>query len=353
MSQPSEPARPFSLARILMLVLPVAIVLIAAFVWSKQLVPTAQKQMSENVFARMLSTNAAAQNAPMSFADKNGDLVADSPEDPAECNSPDVLVFSFVAAENESAPEEAWKELLGALGDKAGRDVKYVHFSSVSDQMAALRNGEVHVVGLNTGVVPMAVERDGFVPLCTFGHEDGSYGYTMELLVPADSSLKGIKDLRGHKITFTRPDSNSGCKALLVLLKNDFDMRPDQDYQWGFSLGHEESIKGIANKELEAAPVASDILARMIEQQEISADAVRSIYTSERFPPATIGYVYNLAPELRDAIRETLVDYDLTGTGLEGQFGADIVKLVPVNYKDAWANARRINQVVADARAGS
>ena len=210
----------------------------------------------------------------------------------------------------------------------------------------ALKKGELHIAGLNTGIVPLAVQRSGFVPLCTFGREDGTFGYTMQLLVPADSPIKDIDGVKGHKVTLTRPDSNSGCKVLLIA-GDEYDLQPDRDYTWGFSLGHEESIKGVAAKEFEAAPVASDILARMVEQNEVDPNAFRSIHESERFPPATIGFVYNLTPELRDAIRETLLAFELPGTGLEGEFGADVTKLVPVNYKQDWANARRIDQLVA------
>jgi phosphonate transport system substrate-binding protein len=338
-------------ARILKVVLPVAVVGFAAYVWATRLEPTAREQLSANVFARMLSANAAASGTAMSYADKDGDFVADSPDDPAQCIAPEVLVFSFVAGDVESVPEAGWKEVLAALAEKAGREVKYIHYTTVDEQLAALKKGDLHIAGLNTGIVPVAVQRDGFVPLCTFGREDGSYGYTMQLLVPADSPIKDIAGIKGHKVTFTRPDSNSGCKAPLVLLK-DHDMQPDRDYAWGFSLGHEESIKGVAAKELEAAPVASDILARMVERGEIDANAVRSIYESERFPPATIGIAYNLTPELRDAIRGALLGFDLTGTGLEGEFGADATKLVPVNFKNDWANTRRIDELIAQARAG-
>ncbi|HEY3391952.1 MAG TPA: phosphate/phosphite/phosphonate ABC transporter substrate-binding protein, partial [Lacipirellulaceae bacterium] len=220
------------------------------------------------------------------------------------------------------------------------------------EQLKALRDGELHIVGLNTGAVPLAVQRDGFVPLCTFGREDGSYGYTMKVLVPADSPIKKLADVKGHKVTFTRPDSNSGCKALLVLLSEEYDLQPDRDYTWGFSLGHEESIKDVAAEEAQVAPVASDILARMVEQGEVDPDAFRSIHESERFPPATIGVAYNLTPELRDAIRQTLLGVDLRGTGVEGEFGAEVTKLVPVNYKQDWANARRIDQLAAQSRKG-
>jgi phosphonate transport system substrate-binding protein len=276
--------------------------------------------------------------------------VADSPADPAKCIAPEVLVFSFVAGEAESVPQEAWQQLLAQLADKTGKEVKYVHYDTADEQLAALAKGDLHIAGLNTGIVPAAVRRSGFVPLCTFGHDDGSYGYTMQLLVPAGSPIKDITDIKGHKVTFTRPDSNSGCKALLVLLKDEHGLQPDRDYAWGFSMGHEESIQGVAAKEFEAAPVASDILARMVEKNEVDANAFRSIHESERFPPATIGIVHNLAPELRTAIGETLLAFDLRGTGLEGEFGADVTRFVPVNYKNDWANARRIDQLIAQAR---
>ncbi len=173
----------------------------------------------------------------------------------------------------------------------------------------------------------------------------------MQFLVPKGSEIKSLADVRGHKVMFTRLDSNSGFKAPLVLLMDPkYNMLPDRDYEWGFSQGHEESIKKIADKEFQVAPVASDILARMIGQGEVQADQVTSIYTSERFPPATLGIVYNLTPALQTEIRDALIGFNLKGTGLEGEFGPDATKLVAVNYKDDWANTRRIDQVVADVR---
>jgi phosphonate transport system substrate-binding protein len=357
-----------SFRRVLLVVVPVAILAIAAYLWSRTLESKARESMSENVFARILASQAAAGDemsknvvgaiaekggaaagTAMKYTDKDGDFVADSPDDPAKCIDPQVLMFSFVAGETESVPEEKWKEVLAALGEKTGREVKYIHYATMGEQLAALKNGELHIAGLNTGNVPLAVVSDGFVPLCTFGREDGTYGYTMQVLVPADSPIKEIEGVKGRKVTMTRPDSNSGCKALLMLL-NEKGLRPDRDFAWGFSLGHEESIKGVAAKDFEVVSVASDILQRMEEQGEVEPEAIRTIYESERFPPATIGYVYHLTPELRTAIREVLVGFNLVGTGLEGEFGADATKLVAVDYKNDWASARRIDQLIAQAR---
>ena len=346
----TEPQSPLSLARILKVVLPVAVLAAAAYWWSSTLEATARKEMASNVVARMFTAENVPVIAEMSFPDADKDMVADPPTDAAQLITPDVLVFSYVASEEEGPSEETWKELLAAVKEKTGKEVKFVHYTDVNEQLAALKKGELHVTGLNTGLVPIAVDRDGFVPLCTFGSSDGSYGYTMKLIVPAGSPIKDPVQIKGHKVTFTRPDSNSGCKAPFVLLKDTYKLMPERDYQWSFSLGHEDSIKRVAAKEFEVAPVASDVLARMVEKGEVDPAAIETIYTSERFPPATIGYAYNLAPELRDGIREVLLGFNWSGTGLEKEFGPETTKFVPVSYKDDWANTRRIDQVIAEAR---
>lgn len=354
MSQPTEPRPAISIARILSIVLPAAVVGIAAYALASRSVTTARDEIAPNILSRMFTAETIPAVDQMDYPDKDGDLLADAPDDPSKCIDPQVLVFSFVAGEVQSVEEPKWKELLAALAEKTGRELKYTHYSSVGEQLAALKNGEAHIAGLNTGIVPTAVQRDGFMPLCTFGRDDGTFGYTMQFLVPVGSSIKKVGDIRGHKVMFTRLDSNSGFKAPLVLLMDKpYNMMPERDYEWGFSQGHEESIKRIATKEFEIAPVASDILARMVEQGDVKADEFVSVYESERFPPATLGIAYNLTPELRTNIHDALVGFDLKGTGLEGEFGADVTKLVPVKYKDDWANTRRIDQVVADARSNN
>jgi len=355
MSNPATPQPSLSIKRILSVILPAVVVGIAAYVIASRSASVSRDDIAPNILSRMFVSESVPPTSQIAFTDADGDFVADIPDDPSECIDPPTLNFSFIAAEEESVKEPKWKELLDALAKKTGREVKYTHYAAINDQLAALKNGKVHIAVLNTGVVPTAVQRDGFVPVCTFGGEDGSYGYTMQFLVPKGSAIKNLADVRGHKVMFTRLDSNSGFKAPLVLLMDaPYNMMPDRDYEWGFSQGHEESIKKIAAKEFQVAPVASDIVARMIEQGEVQADDFTSIYTSERFPPATLGFAYNLRPELQTAIRDTLVGYKLKGTGLENEFGPDATTLVAVNYKDDWANARRIDQVIADVRgAGS
>jgi phosphonate transport system substrate-binding protein len=190
----------------------------------------------------------------------------------------------------------------------------------------------------------------GFVPVSTLGRADGSFGITMQLIVPAASLVQTVRDLRGHRLTFTDTTSNSGFKAPVVLLWTDFGLAPDRDYSWGFSFGHEASIRGVADGDLEAAAVASDMLARALgepdDARRVDAKKLRVIYTSERFPPAALGYAHDLRPELAEAIRGALLEFSWNGTGLDKVFGSDATRFVPVAYKDDFAIVRRIDDAL-------
>jgi phosphonate transport system substrate-binding protein len=128
---------------------------------------------------------------------------------------------------------------------------------------------------------------------------------------------------------------------------NDFDLLPQRDFEWAFTYGHDASIQGIASGKYQAAPTASDMLARATSRGEIDDSKYRVIYESERFPPASLGYVHNLAPELAEKVTRTFKDFNWSGTGLEREFApSGVTSFVPVRYKDDWALVRRIDDAM-------
>ncbi len=168
--------------RVLAVVLPIAVVGLAAYWWSTKLESQARSDMASSVVGRMFTAEPMPTGGALAFADADNDLVADPPTDPTKLINPDVLVFSYVATEEGGPSEDTWTELTAALKEKTGKEVKVSHFPAADEQMTALQKGELHIVGLNTGLVQKAVEQYGFVPLCTLGRADGSWGYTMEFL---------------------------------------------------------------------------------------------------------------------------------------------------------------------------
>lgn len=333
----------FSMTRLMLTIIVVLLIAFVAFQVGVQ-VPQADSSRTKRIFG--LDKPRANLLADI-YTDADGDKVADPPTEPERWVDPQVILFSYIAAPNSEAYEVAWKPLVDHLSQATGKPVQYVRFESARDQLLALREGRLHVTALNTGNVPEAVSLYGFVPVAAPAKSDGTHGYTMNIIVPADSSIKTPADIKGKQIAFTDPSSNSGCKAPMVLLMTDFNLEPEVGYTLVFSRGHEESIAGVAGGKYEVAAVASDMLERAIARGDIEASAVRVIYESERFPAAAVGYVYNLKPALADKIREALLAFQVEDASITQELAEGVVGFAPVSYKDDWALVRRIDEVVS------
>jgi phosphonate transport system substrate-binding protein len=305
--------------------------------------------MHERVFG---AAGPTANRLSHEYTDRDGDLVADPPTDSAQQITPERLVFSYVAGTDTQRQGEVWQPLMTALSEATGCPVEYLAFEDQEDQLRALKDGRLHIAGLNTGTVPLAVNACGFVPVSALARADGSFGYTMQIIVPSNSPLQKVQDLKGQRITFTKPSSNSGFKAPVVLLMQDFDLQPGRDYDYGFSTSHAESVRRIAARQLRAAPVASDLVDRTVEIEGLDPAAIRVIYESERFPPAAIGYAHNLSPAFVAAIRDVLVGYQLEDAALEGEFGpSQVSQLVAIDFKNDWSVVRRIDDAMGHVHA--
>jgi phosphonate transport system substrate-binding protein len=325
--------------------------LITAFIGATAYYLTVQKPMEELLAAESQKTlhlsgleNPIVHRLDPRYTDANGNMIADPPADPARQIDPQTLEFSYIPQDDMADDEASFKDLMAAISQATGKPVKYFPATTTDEQLVALRDGKLHITALNTGNVPRGVCAAGFVPFAGLGDDAGSSKYQMEILVRPDSTIRTVEELRGHVLTLTDPGSNSGYKAPLVLLKSDYGLLPGPDFKIRFSYSHQQSIKGLADGTYEAIAVANDVLNREIGAGRIKADQFRSIYQSESFPTAAIGYAYNLKPELAAKIRKVVLDFSWKGTSLEKEFAAsNQTRFVPVDYKNDWALVRRID----------
>jgi phosphonate transport system substrate-binding protein len=278
------------------------------------------------------------------LTDANGDLVADPPADAAKLIDPEVLIFSTLGSDLEQE-QEIWKEFVDHLGKVTGKKVELqVRRYQTAQDLEDIREGRTHVQSLNTGMVPAGVNAGGYVPLVVMANAEGKFGYEMEILVPRDSSIQSPKDLKGQSLAVTSPFSLSSYRTPIVVLDEEFQLKPFTGYQLVNAGLQEQAIQGVAQKRFAATAVANDYLKRILERNNIAPEAVRSIYKSKAFPPATFGHTYALKPELAAKVREAFLNFDWKGTNLEKSYAAaNQSKFVPVNYKDDFAPVRAID----------
>ena len=210
------------------------------------------------------------------YCDRNGDLLADAPTDPADWANPDTLIFAYTPVEDPAVYAEAWSDFLTYMEEVTGKDVLFFPVQSNAAQIEAMRSGRLHIAGFNTGSNPLAVNCAGFNPFTIMASLDGGFGYEMEIITYPGSGIESVEDIRGGKLAFTSPTSNSGFKAPSAILKADFGMMSETDFEPLFSGKHDNSILGVANKDYPAASIANSVMSRMLSRGVITEDQVVS-----------------------------------------------------------------------------
>ncbi|MEM7170838.1 MAG: phosphate/phosphite/phosphonate ABC transporter substrate-binding protein [Pseudomonadota bacterium] len=307
------------------------------------------------LLAGSLSLPAAAQDCERGdldsrYCDTNGDLVADAPTDPADWVDPDTLVFAYTPVEDPAVYKEAWSDFLDHMKEVTGKDVVFFPVQSNAAQIEAMRSGRLHVAGFNTGSNPLAVNCAGFVSFTIMASEDGNFGYEMEIITHPDSGITAVEDIKGRTLAFTSPTSNSGFKAPSAILKAEFGMEAEKDFEPTFSGKHDNSILGVANKDYDAASIANSVKSRMISRDVISEDDTITIYKSQTFPTTGFGHVYNLHPDLAEKVKEAFFSFewdkpDGTPTSLKVEFEkSNEGQFIPITYQEHWDVIRTIDK---------
>ncbi|MFP3947656.1 MAG: phosphate/phosphite/phosphonate ABC transporter substrate-binding protein [Gemmatimonadota bacterium] len=277
------------------------------------------------------------------YCDRDGDLVADTPDDPGLILDPSTLIFAYTPVEDPAQFREVWVDFLDHMEATVGRAVRFFPVQSNAAQIEAMRAGRLHVAGFNTGSVPLAVSCAGFVPMTMMAREDGSYGYEMEILAHADGDIRTVEDLRDRTLAFTSPTSNSGYKAPSVLLEEEFDLLPGRDFEATFSGRHDNSVLGVLHGDYEAAAVANIVIDQVLARGVGDPDDLRVLYRSETFPTTAYGVSNRLDPELADRVRRSFRTFAWEGSALAAEFAPE-ARFVPITYEEHWSVIRRIDQ---------
>ncbi len=299
------------------------------------------------LFAAASAANAAEcenrGNLDVRFCDDDGDLVADTPKDSSEWLDPDTLIFSYTPVEDPSVYENVFTEFMTYLSNKTGKRVRWYGAESYAAQVEAMRSGRLHVAGISTGPTVFGVNLAGYVPFAIMCKGDGTFGYKLQLITHKDSDIKEVKDMKGRKIAHVTPSSNSGNQAPRALFK-DMGVTPDVDYKVIYSGKHDNSIMGVANKDYDAAPIASSVLDRMATKGVVNRNDLRIIWESQPFPTTSYGMAHNLHPDLQKKVRAAFLTFDWKGTGLAKEFGKQADTFCPITFQEHWKPIRLIQK---------
>lgn len=344
MNEAQSQRREFSLSR---LVGPVAIAGVVAAIAYLYGVNSVEQPSGELEGLRIYGMDSPIQNRLHDvFTDNDGDLVADLPKDESQWLDPPVLNFSYLSYDQQRY-QETWSKFLVFMAEQTGKEVNYLVMDSADEQLQAIKDGQLHITGINPGAVPIAVNACGFVPVYGFGKDGSPITYTMKIIVPKGSVISKVSELAGHTLTLTTPASNSGWKAPLTLLKRDFQLLPVRDFAIIFSGSHLGSLQRIASGTSEIAATASDEMNLAITHGHVSEDQIKTIYESEPFPNNIFGHLHNLQPALAEKVRQSFIDFPWSESELETVFGViGAAGFQAISYKDDLKLIREIDDAM-------
>jgi phosphonate transport system substrate-binding protein len=275
------------------------------------------------------------------YTDADGDLVADTP---AKTVTPSALLFAYTPGEDPATYRTIWDRFLQHLEKVVEKPVRFFPAQSNTAQIEAMRAGRLHIAAFGTGAVPIAVNCAGLVPFAIMGGANGILGYEMEIITHPGSGIRTPADLKGRKLAFTSPTSNSGFKVPSVLLRSEFGLEADKDYTAVFAGRHENSVLGVTTKDYDAAAIANEVMHRMIARGVVKKDQIVTVYKSDTFPTAGFGLAHDLDPRLAAKVREAFFSFRWEGTKLAKEFAVlGVSKFMPINYRDDWALVRKID----------
>ena len=275
------------------------------------------------------------------YCDEDGDLLADAPKDPRRLKDPETLFFTNSPLDDPAVFNKLLQPFVDHLAKCTGRKVRYYDVYSSAAAIEAMRSGRMHIGTMSSGDTAFAVNVAGAHPLGIRGDASGPQGYYLWMIVKKDSPYQKLSDLKGKRIAHTTPSSNSGNLAPRALFPAE-GLVPDRDYKPLFSGKHENSISGVAAGDYDAAPIAHDILERMVERGTVKLDEFRIIWKSRNFPPGGLSMAHDLAPALAAKIRECTYAFRYPPDMQKGFQGAD--RWLPIDYKKDWEIIRKVAQ---------
>ncbi|MDD5031524.1 MAG: phosphonate ABC transporter substrate-binding protein [Patescibacteria group bacterium] len=138
----------------------------------------------------------------------------------------------------------------------------------------------------------------------------GSATYKSIIVVKANSGIETLEDLKGKSFAFVDPASTSGnLIPRKILIENGID--PDKDFSASFFAGTHNSVEyAVANGKVDAGADSDNSYNRMVEAGEIDSEVNKILYTSEPIPGSPIVVRGDLPVELKDKIKQALINMD-------------------------------------------
>jgi phosphonate transport system substrate-binding protein len=231
---------------------------------------------------------------------------------------PRELVMCYLPNEATEEFAEYRSGIQNDLGAALGIKVTEINAADYNAVVEAMRTGHADIASFGPVTYVQAVERAGveaMVIVAPFGDKSQA-GYTSKIIVKAGSPIKSLQDLRGKTFAFVDPASTSGNYVPTLELMNAFGMTNEDLHTGGkffsavsYSGRHQNGLQAVLNGDVDAAPIASDILDAELAAGRVKASDFVVIHQSPLIPNAPISIRKELPADLKAKAKQFFLNY--------------------------------------------
>ncbi|MCL4465407.1 MAG: phosphate/phosphite/phosphonate ABC transporter substrate-binding protein [Chloroflexi bacterium] len=222
-----------------------------------------------------------------------------------------------VAISGVISPKETFKtyqDLLQYISKKLNRPVELVQRKTYAEVNDLIRDGGIDLAFVCT-LAYVQGQQDFGMELIAAPVINGEPLYRAYVIVPADSPVVRLEQLRGKTFAFTDPNSNTGRLYPTYLLWQSGE-NPDGFFRSVvFTYSHDNSIKAVADRMVDAASVDSLVYEAAISRNPELAERTRVLLRSVPFgaPPVVVHPA--LSPDLKEALSKIILGLDVDPEG--------------------------------------
>lgn len=247
---------------------------------------------------------------------------------------PEKLNMVFVPA-SEKGDNQDYESLIEIIERLADIKIKPIRVTDYNAAVESMRAGRAHIAWYGGKTYIQAAEMAGAEAFAAGVRKgDDTAGYYAYFVVPVDSPLKTLEDVRGQILGLNSIGSTSGDLIPQVeLMKVGLSTKNKNDFAKVFYAGsHDACLLAAINKHVDVCGMSSRNFDARLTDGTFKLEQVRIIHRSSLVPPPPLAYSTKLSVELRDRIKKATLEAHKHGK--IGGYGGEMSHYIEVTDSD-------------------
>ncbi len=217
--------------------------------------------------------------------------------------TPGVLRVSAIPDEAPTELQRKFTPLGDYLAKKTGMKVEFVPVSDYAAVVEGLASKKLDLAWLGGFTFVQAkIRSDGGVTPLVQRAEDAKF--TSKFIVPKDSPITTLADLKGKTFVFGAPSSTSGHLMPRYFLLKD-GIVPERDFKTvAYSGAHDATLAFVAAGRAQAGVLNASVMESLLEKHNPNAEKVRILATT----PTYYDYNWTVRPGMDPALQKKITD---------------------------------------------